>query len=116
MCLVLIGGLVWWARFRAPKAEIANVGGVVLHDLSVQVTGATYRLGELEPGARISQRLDPSGTSHLEVDWRTPDGQAHHRVIDCYFSSGWPEWTGTLRVDIAAAEIQRVDGHFDIGP
>jgi hypothetical protein len=78
-----------------------------MRDVVVHVTGASYPVGSLAPGASVRVRVQTKGESHVEIEQST--GQ--RLVVDCYFEAGF---SGTLEVDVSSAKIVAVRNKLKI--
>ncbi len=112
----LVAGLLWVRAVRSPRVEVVNRGSTRLLELTVSVSGESYGLGDLGPGDGVTKSLVPHGESHVELDWRTPDQQRHHDVVECYFEGGWPSYSGRVLVEIDGANVLRSESNLRLGP
>jgi hypothetical protein len=64
---------------------IENVGNEAMHGVVVHVTGASYSVGELAPGAKTVLAVKPKGESHVEIE----QSSGPRLIVDCYFESGY---------------------------
>lgn len=78
--------------------DLKNVGAEPMLGVVVHVTGASYPVGDLAPGASVRVPVQPKGESHVEIAHST--GQ--RLVVDCYLESGY---TGTLEADVTSAKF-----------
>lgn len=81
--------------------ELTNVGTEPMHGLVIHVTGASYSVGELAPGARKTIPVSPSGESHIELE----QSSGRRLVVDCYFESGY---SGTISAEVSFARVVSV--------
>lgn len=64
---------------------VANAGTVTMHAVTVRLTGKSYAMGDLAPGARKSIAIHPTADSHIELAY---DG-SRRLTIDCYMEPGY---------------------------
>lgn len=80
----------------------SNVGTEAMQSVVVHITGHSYPIGDLEPGASTSVVLTPKADTHIEL---TLTG--HPRLtVDCYFSGGY---TGNVSADVTADKVVSVE-------
>ena len=97
LILVLVG-FVLFVQFRPGiVVTIENTGTIPLKSVVLHVTGASYELGNIAPGASEKVRVRPTGESHLEIEFTDPDGQVKRLDAGGYFESGC---RGTIQVSI----------------
>lgn len=95
--VVVIVGLI--IQFRPGiVVTIENTGTIPLKSVVLHVTGASYELGDIAPGASEKVRVRPTGESHLEIEFTDPDGQV--KRLDEGFGYFEPGYRGTIRVSI----------------
>lgn len=99
-----IASIVFALWPRGVEVIVTNAGTSVMRDVRVVVTGKTYELGELQPNARRNLRVNPTGESHLVVDYTDPSGTPQAVTVDCYFE---PNYYGTIAVDVADGVVIR---------
>jgi hypothetical protein len=87
---------------------VKNVSDQALHSVVAHVTGASYKLGDIDPGQTKSVRVSPAGESHVEIEHT--DGRF---IVNTYFESGY---RGHIDVDVTPREIVRVEDKVRIGP
>ena len=71
---------------------------VVLH-----VTGVSYQLGDIPPGASATARVRPTSESGLEIEFTDSDGKVQRLNAGGYFES---DYRGTIRVSIKDGAIE----------
>jgi predicted NAD-dependent protein-ADP-ribosyltransferase YbiA (DUF1768 family) len=81
---------VWKQNARRLVTE--GMRSVVLH-----VTGASYQLGDIPPGASAKARVRSTGESGLEIEFTDPDEKVQQLDAGGYFESGY---RGTIHVSI----------------
>ena len=57
--------------------------------LVVDVTGKSYKLGDVPVGATKSCRVNPIGESSVKISYTQLDGTKKHHDINCYLESGY---------------------------
>jgi hypothetical protein len=99
----------WLGRVRVSPVPcrhlrtIQNTGSQPLRSVVLSVTGASYNLGDIPPGATAHVTVHPTGESHLEIQFTDSDGQAHRLNAGGYFESGY---RGTINISIKDDVIQ----------
>lgn len=99
-----IASIVFALWPRGVEVIVTNVGTSVMRDLRVVVTGKTYELGELQPNARHRLRVNPTGESHIVLEYTDPSAAPRAVTVDCYFE---PNDYGSIAVDVAEGVIIR---------
>ena len=101
--VALVGLLAF--QFRSGiQATVENTGTSPLKSVVLHVTGASYDLGDIAPGESATARVNPTGESELEVDFKDTDGQTQRLNAGGYFESGY---RGTIRVEIKDGVIDK---------
>jgi len=98
LAIVLSGGLTVTVR----NVSDQRLTGVVVH-----VTGASYKLGNVEPGKSKSVRVSPTGESHVEIEHL-----AGRLIVNTYLEAGY---CGHVDVDVTPSEVVRVEDKVRIG-
>lgn len=98
---------------RGVRVTVENVGSTALTDLVVKVTGATYDVGELGPGASETVRVLPTGESHVELTWKDAEGRACYGRVDCYFEGSG--YKGTVAVELDGAAVKKAEADIGTG-
>lgn len=93
--LLLPGGKV--------EVTIVNVGTTPLRSVTVHVTGNSYPIGDIAPGAGKTVRVAAKGESHVELQH---DGSPDRLVVDCYFEPGY---RGKITAEVTATQVIHVD-------
>jgi hypothetical protein len=92
-------------RLRAGiRVTVLNAGTKPLRSVMLHVTGSSYDLGSIAPGASAEAIVNPNSESHLEVEFEDIDGQVRRLNAGGYFESGY---RGTIRVSIGDNEIEK---------
>ena len=68
------------------------------------VTGTSYNLGDIPPGATAHATVHPTGESHLEIEFTDADEQAKRLDAGGYFEPGY---RGTIDISIKDGVIQK---------
>jgi hypothetical protein len=105
-CLVTIILL----RFRSGiRVTIQNTGSQPMRMVSLSVTGKSYSLGDLAPGAAATATVKPTGESGLGIGFTDRDGKQQGLNADCYIEPGN---RGTIRVSIKDGAIEKTDSQI----
>ena len=110
--VLVIGYLVTRALltvFLETRAEAAgveftldNAGSEALRAVIVDVTGRSYKLGDLPVGRSKTVKLHPTGDSHIELRF----SNGHPLTVDCYFE---PAYTGRIKARITSQAVVAVE-------
>jgi hypothetical protein len=107
---VLIGVVAFQLR-SGIRVAVENTGTTPLKSVVLHVTGASYELGDIAPGESATARVNPTGESHLEVDFTDADGQTQRLNAGGYFESGY---RGSIRVVINDGVIDKNEQDFKL--
>jgi hypothetical protein len=113
-CVLLAGTM--FALGKVPglgrvKVTVRNVDPQqTLRAVTVHVTGASYRIGDVLPGKSASVRVNARGESAVTINFVRPDGNLAAANVDCYLESGY---RGSIRADLDATGL--VDSHVRTG-
>ena len=92
-------------QFRSGiRVTVENTGSMPLKSVVLQVTGASYRFGDIAPGTSATARVNPTGESHLEIEFTDAAGMVQLLDGGGYFESGY---RGTIRLSIADGVIEK---------
>jgi hypothetical protein len=64
---------------------LSNVSAVPMQSVTVRVTGRSYAIGDLAPGASKSIAVHPTADSHIELVF----DRTRRLKIDCYLERGY---------------------------
>lgn len=107
--LLVIAALIGMPAFQlrsGVRVTVQNAGTTPLKSVVLHVTGATYALDDIAPGESATMRVNPTGESHLEVEFTDIDGQTQRLNAGGYFESGY---RGSIRVEIDDGQISEID-------
>lgn len=103
---IIVGLVAGSVAFLWPPAKTitftaTNVGAEPMRSVVVHITGRSYAIGDISPGASKSLQLHPAADSHIEL---APTG--HPRlVLDCYFSGGY---SGSIAAEVKVDQVVAV--------
>ena len=83
---------------------IQNTGSQPLRSAVLFVTGNSYNLGEIPPGATAQATVNATGDSHLEIEFADDDGQARRLDAGGFFQ---PRYRGTIDISIKGGVIAK---------
>jgi len=109
LVMVLIG--VGFLQFPdGISVTIQNTGQKTIESVVLHVTGNSYSLEDLQPGASTTTKVVPTGESHLEIEFVDSNGP---RQVNAggYFEAGS---RGTIRITIQDGIIDRNDHQISI--
>lgn len=105
LVVLLIAVAVVLVRFRPGiHVTVRNTGSTPIRSVVLHVTGATYELADLSPGASATVRVKSTGESHLEIEFKVSDGKVQRLDAGGYSESGY---RGKIRVSIKDGTIER---------
>jgi len=78
-----------------------NVGSESLRAVIVDVTGRSYKLGDLPAGSSKTVKLHATGESHIELRFSNA-----HLTVDCYFE---PAYSGRIKAKITSRAVVAVE-------
>jgi hypothetical protein len=103
LLLVLVGVLLF--QFRPGiQVTIQNTGATAMRSVVLHVTGVSYEIGDIPPGASAVARVNPTGESGLEIEFTDSEGKVQRLNAGGYFESGY---RGTIRVSIKDGTIEK---------
>jgi hypothetical protein len=108
---LFLGGGFLWARFipdynPSIQVSIENGGEKPMRSVTLHVTGATFPMGDVPPGATVNAKVRSKGESHLEIEYADAAGQTHRLNAGGYFESGY---RGTIQISIRDGVIENND-------
>ena len=77
----------------------------------LHVTGASYDLGDIAPGATANARVRSNGESSLDIEFTDADGKAQRLNAGGYFESGY---RGSIRVEIKDGQIDKFEDNIKL--
>ena len=102
MLLIAVGVVL--LQFRPGiQVTVQNTGSTPMHSVVLHVTGATYELADIPPGASATARVKSTGESHLEIEFTDSDGKVQRLDAGGYFESGY---RGTVFVSVNDGAIE----------
>lgn len=117
LLIALIIGAVLSIRWcyqhgRGVELRLHNVDKVPLRAIRVEVTGASYSLGDLAPGATTSVWAKPRSDSAVYVLFETPTGEERRLTVPhSYFEPGNSGW---MSIELTVAEARNVGDHVEL--
>src|SRR5579875_702637 len=95
LVLIAVAGIasIAWIAYRLVPSRILvivnNHGPETLLGVTVHVTGASYDIGDLLPGATKQVRVSPTGESGVRIEFADETGKRVHSDWVGYFESGY---------------------------
>ena len=96
--------VVWYWTFRYTNGvqfTLKNVGSETLHSVTVEVTGKSYTLSDISPGASRTVKVDPISESDIKL--RLPRGPV--LTIDCYLEH---DYGGSIEANVTSQAVVSV--------
>ncbi len=107
ICLLLavMIGLAYFLLFYHPGIHVTvqNTGSQPMRSVVLFVTGNSYNLGDILPGANAEATVKCTGDSHLEIEFVDDAGETKRLDAGGFFQPGY---RGTIRVSINEGVIQ----------
>ena len=82
-CLASILALYLWL-WPGVTVSIHNSGSMEVKDVVVDVTGRSYKVGDVSAGATKSYRVSPTSESEVKISYSIVDGTNGRHTVDCY--------------------------------
>jgi hypothetical protein len=91
--------LAYFLLFYHPGIHVSvqNTGNQPIRSVVLYVTGNSYSLGDIPPGADANATVKCTGDSHLEIEFVDGDGQTKKLDAGGFFQPGY---RGAIRVSI----------------
>ncbi len=97
--------VVWYWAFRHTNGvefTLKNVGAEALRSVTLELTGQSYVLGDIAPGASKMVKVNPLVEAH-RIDVRFPNGRM--LSIDCYIEK---DDGGSIKADVTSQAVVTV--------
>ena len=107
--ITIISARLYMFQNTGVKVVIQNSGSKTLYDLSVQVTGKMYSLGNIPSGEIKSVVVNPKGESNIEIEHGK--GSRKKILIDCYIEPGYK---GKIKIDLDSDKILNIENKIGI--
>ena len=92
----------WESRAGGVEFTLENAGAEGLSGVIVEVTGRSYKLGDLPHGGSKTVELNATGDSHIELQF----SNGRRLTIDCYFGPGAG---GRLKAKVMSQAVVAID-------
>lgn len=117
ICLLLAGmiALVYYLLLYKPGIHVTvqNTGSQPLRAVVLFVTGNSYSVGDIPPGATAEATVKCTGDSHLEIEFVDDAGETKRLDAGGFFQS---RYRGTIRVSIKDGLIQENEQDIEWRP
>lgn len=116
-CL-LVGGVlailvIGLGSLSGVKVEIENLGPTAMQNVSVDVRGASYSIGDIPAGTSSSVTVNPRGESSVSIKHSDNTGKQHTLFIDTYLESGY---AGEITAQVKKGKITHVKQKIESTP
>ena len=102
LAIAAMGIAVAWSLWDpGVQVTIVNVGAKPLRSVVVHVTGNSYPVGDIEPGASKTVAVHAKGESSIELEH---DG-GKRLDVDCYFEKGYG---GKITAEVTGEKVVSV--------
>jgi hypothetical protein len=93
----------WAVRTAVAGVEFTlnNAGSEALRSVTVEVTGRSYKLGDIPPVGSKTVKLNPTAESHIELRFST----GLDLTIDCYLE---PDYGGSIQAKVTSKAVVAV--------
>jgi hypothetical protein len=88
------------------KVTVENTGLNSMQASVLHVTGVSYNLGDIAPGAEATAQVNPTSESHLEIEFTDADGKTQRVNAGGFFEPGY---RGAIRVEIKDGVIDKFE-------
>ncbi len=106
-------GLRWYHQHgRGVEIRLHNVQSRPLRSPEVFVTGASYSVGDLAPGAIGSVWAEPTSDSHVEISFALSTGEVKRVPVPNSYLE--PRNSGWISVDVTADDARAVENHVEL--
>ena len=107
--------LAYYLLFYKPGIQVTvqNTGSQPLRSVVLFVTGNSYNLGDILPGATADATVKCTGDSHLEIEFLDDEGQTKRLDAGGFFQPGY---RGKIRLTIKDGVIQENEQEIDWRP
>ncbi|RYX82141.1 hypothetical protein EON83_20705 [bacterium] len=95
------------------KFEIVNLGPTAMKNVSVDVTGASYSVGDIQAGKSRWVKVNPHGESSVSIKHGANVGKQHVLFIDTYIESGY---SGQITAQVRGGKLIHVKQNIKISP
>jgi hypothetical protein len=92
------------------QVTITNAGKAPIRSVELFVTGNSYPLGDIAPGASGKATVESTGDSHLEIELIDNDGQSKRLNAGGHFEPGY---RGSIEVSIKDGVIEANEGRLE---
>jgi hypothetical protein len=99
--------------FSGVRVEVINRDSLAMRHVSVEVTGASYPIGDIRPGSSKSVKVRPRGESAVTIKYTDTPAKQHRIYIDTYIENGY---FGYIKVQIKDGKILRVEQDIQLLP
>lgn len=99
--------------FSGVRVEIINRDALAMQNVSVEVTGASYQVGDIPSGSSKSVKVRPRGESAVTVKYSDISGGQQHIYIDTYIENGY---FGHIKAQVKNGKILHVEQDFKVTP
>ena len=110
---VLAALLIVLSSLSGVKIEIVNLGPVVMKDVSVDVTGASYSVGDIPAGTSKWVKVEPRGESSVSIKYSDSKGRQHTLFIDAYIEGGY---SGKITAQVKNGKIIHMKQNIKLTP
>ena len=96
--IILVAVYAMFTRTNGVMFKLKNVGATTLHSVVVEVSGASYALGDITSGASKEVKINP----HWESDIKLRFANRPVLLIDHYVDS---DFGGTIEANVTEQEV-----------
>lgn len=99
--------------FSGVRIEIINRDSLAMQDVSVEVTGASYQIGDIPSGSSKSVKVRSRGASAVMINYSDIAGEQHHVYIGTYIESGY---FSHIKAQIKDGKILHIEQDLKVTP
>ena len=93
--LLLLAGYFYWTW--GVYVAITNNTDSVLKNIQISYTGGKIDIEKMGPYSSYGQYVNPTGESHLELEWHDSSGTRQSSTIEVYFEHNY---TGSIKITV----------------
>jgi hypothetical protein len=116
-CLLAAGvlaiGFTGLSLLSGVKVKIVNLGPFAMRSVSVDVTGASYSVGDIPAGTSKWVKVQPGGESAVSIKHLAKTGKQRALFVDCYIEGGY---SGKIIVQVKNEKIIHVKQDIKLTP
>jgi hypothetical protein len=110
--IIFVAALAYYVIAPGVRINIRNTGRERMNDVAIHVTGHTYSLGDIAPGASRTERVFPEADSQIEVVFKDKAGSMMRLVAGGHVE---PSSRGEIDIEVKDGKIMGVKSELHRG-